>query len=148
LIRGNMHKGLRLHMGNALDSIPLDSGVKYDRYLAIAYLPAKGQLPSCLCVGNLEVGKDGGKEFYNPAKFYHPEVMREAIMRLIAAYAAFASLKTGREDYAILNSLVSELYGDRRLREKLSRLASAYRRAMLELEKASGTPCPSSRRDA
>lgn len=133
---------------NALDSMPLDSGKKYDRYLAIAYLPAREGLPSCLCVGNLEVERGGGKEFYNPAKFYDPGVLKEAIMRLIAAYAAFASVKTGREDYAILNSLVSELYGDRRVRAKLSRLASAYRRAMAELEQPSGTPCPSSTPDA
>lgn len=128
---------LRIGIENALTSIELESGYKYRRFFTIAYLPTKDDLPSCLCIGNLEVSKETGKEFYNPTKFYHPEKLWEALANMLAAFIAFKSIKTGRPLHSCFNITLNQLYGDRGLRLKLRNLAEAYHKAMLKLESKS-----------
>jgi len=131
------HTGLKIGINNALASIELESGHKYRRYMTIAYLPTRHDLPSCLCVGNLEVSMDGEKEFYNPAKFYSHERLWDTIIHLIAAHLAFSSIKTGRQLYSLYHSMLQTLYRDEGLREKIRRLAEAYHETMMKLELSS-----------
>lgn len=128
------HVGLKIETSQALTSIELDSGHKYRRYFTIAFLPAKGSLPSCLCVGNLEQSLDEEKEFYNPAKFYRHEQLWRALVNMLAAYIAFTSIKTGRPLHSIFNAVLNDLYGSKLFRLKLQKLAEAYYNSMRKLE--------------
>ena len=131
--------GLRLGLRNCIHSILLDEGIKYDRYMAIGYLPRKGNLDDCVVVGNLEVSKGGeDKEFFNPCKFYQPEKLFEAITHMVAAYVAFSAKRRGVSARQMFFSLLTSVATDLRLREKILNLAEGYYKKMEEIERGEG----------
>jgi len=134
------HVGLRAGMHEYIHSIKLDSGYKYDRYLAIAYLKSKGDLPSCLAIGSLEVDKQGGgKEFFNPCKFYSTDRLFEAILHVLSAYIAFTAVRRGVTPRQVFIPLLERLRSDSKLREKLINLSEGYYKKMVEIEGGGGS---------
>jgi len=129
------HVGLRLGLKNLIHSIPLDRGLKYERYMAIGYLPKKDGMDDCVVVGSLEVSRDEeGKEFFNPCKFYQTEKLFEAIIHMTAAYVAFSARRRGVSARQMFFSLLASVATDLRLREKILNLAEGYYKKMEECE--------------
>ena len=129
------HVGLKISLNECIHSIKLDSGLKYDRYFAIAFLKSKGDLPPCVAVGSLEVLRETGKaEYFNPCKFYSPDKMLEAIIHMLASYIAFYSFKKGVSPRQAFMSVLNMLRFDQRLLDKLANLAEGYYRKMVEIE--------------
>lgn len=129
------HVGLRPGMEQYIHSMKLDSGYKYDRYLAIAYLKSKGDLPSCVAIGSLEVGKLGeGKVFFNPCKFYSEDALFEAIIHVLSTYIAFTAIRRGVTPRQVFIPLLNKLRNDFRLCEKLINLSEGYYKKMVEIE--------------
>jgi len=127
--------GLKISLNECIHSIKLDSGLKYDRYFAIAFLRSKGDLPTCMAIGSLEVLKETGEaEYFNPCKFYSPDKMLEAIIHMLASYIAFYSLKKGVSPRQAFMSVLNRLRFDQKLLDKLANLAEGYYRKMVEIE--------------
>jgi len=134
-IMSKEHVGLRAGMNEYIHSIKLDSGYKYDRYMAIAYLRSRDGLPSCLAIGSLEVDKvGGGREFFNPCKFYSSDKLFEAILHMLSAHIAFTAVKRGVSPRQVFIPLLDRLRHDSRLHEKLINLSEGYYKKMVEIE--------------
>jgi len=133
------HVGLKTRIANIIHSIKADSGRKYDRYFCIAYLPKRNGLGSCLAMGCLEVEREGEKEFFNPSKFYDVATLEEAVAHVLAAYVAFKAIKTGRDLPSTMNSTITNIYSNKRYREKLANLATSYYSSMLRMERGENT---------
>jgi hypothetical protein len=120
------HVGLKTK--RIIHAIKCDEGEKYDRYFAIAYLPRTDKYDDCVAVGSLEISKDlDGKEFFNPAKFYDPERMEDAIAHMIAALAAFRAARHGLEPYQAFSRTFNRIES---LRTYIPALVEKYYRAM------------------
>ena len=126
--------GLKVGLHHCIHSILLDSGRKYDRYLAISYLPKKEDLPSCLAIGNLEVSKEDDKEFFNPCKFYDPEILYEAVVHILSTYIAFEAVKRGIPLYQTFIKTIRRLQNDKSLHKTMIDLAERYYQAMKKAE--------------
>lgn len=125
------HLGLRIGLERCIHSILLDHGKKYDRYLAIAYLPERENMPSCLAIGNLEVSKEEeGKEFFNPCKFYSSETLFEVIVHMLCTCIAFEAIKRGVPPYQVFIKYIRTLQNDRNLHVKMRELVEKYYSAM------------------
>jgi hypothetical protein len=125
------HTGLKVGLRRFLHSLYLDSGSKYDRFMAIAYLPRRGRLDPCVAIGSLEVSKDDpGKEFYNPMKFSSPGKLFEAMTHILATYIAYAARHRGLTVREVFVPILERLRHDYRLHDKLVRLAEGYYRSM------------------
>jgi hypothetical protein len=130
------HVGLRLDIRKCIHSILLDSGQKYERYIAIGYLPRRGNLNDCVVIGSLEVSKEvEGKEYFNPCKFYDPNKLFDAIIHMIASYVAFAAKRRGIPARQMFFSLLNTVAMDFKLREKILHLSEAYHKKMEEIER-------------
>jgi hypothetical protein len=129
------HVGLRISLDECIHSIKLDSGLKYDRYFAIAFLKSKGDLPPCVAVGSLEVEKKtGGAEYFNPCKFYSLDKMFEAIIHMLASYIAFYAFENSVSPRQVFMKLLDMFRSDYRLLNKLANLAEGYYKKMVEIE--------------
>jgi hypothetical protein len=134
------HVGLKISLSQCIHSIKLDSGLKYDRYFAIAFLRSKGDLPACMAIGNLEVLKETGEaEYFNPCKFYSPDKMFEAVIHMLASYIAFHAFKRGVSPRQAFMSVLNRLRFDQRLLDKLANLAEGYYKKMVEIEGDGGS---------
>jgi len=120
------HVGLRTRW--IVHAIKCDEGEKYERYFAIAYLPRTDRYDDCVAVGSLEVSKGlDGKEFFNPAKFYDPERMEDAIAHMIAALAAFRAVRHGLDPAQAFHRTMNRIES---LRTYIPALVEKYHRAM------------------
>ena len=120
------HVGLRTK--RIVHAIKCDEGEKYDRYFAIAYLPRTERYDDCVAVGSLEVSKGlDGKEFFNPAKFYDPEKMEDAIAHMIAALAAFRAARYGMDPAQAFHRTFNRIES---LRTYIPALVEKYYRVM------------------
>lgn len=129
------HVGLRISLDECIHSIKLDSGLKYDRYFAIAFLKSKGDLPPCVAVGSLEVEKKTGEaEYFNPCKFYSLDKMFEAIIHMLASYIAFYAFENSVSPRQVFMKLLDMFRSDYRLLNKLANLAEGYYKKMVEIE--------------
>ena len=125
------HTGLKIGLRRFLHSLYLDSGSKYDRFMAIAYLPRRGGLEPCVAIGSLEVSKsDPNKEFFNPMKFSNPGKLFEAIVHILATYIAYSARYRGLTVREVFVPILERLRYDDRLHDKLVRLAEGYYRFM------------------
>jgi hypothetical protein len=125
------HTGLKVGLRRFLHSLYLDSGSKYDRFMAIAYLPRRGGLEPCVAIGSLEVSRDDpGKEFFNPMKFSSPGKLFEAMTHILATYIAYAARHRGLTVREVFVPILERLRYDSRLHDKLVRLAEGYYRFM------------------
>jgi hypothetical protein len=123
------HVGLKARL---IHSIKCDEGREYERYFSVSFLPPKNGLEPCVTAGCLEVSKSGGgKEFYNPSKFYEPETLEQAVASLIALLAAFRAYKYGREPYQAFHQTMNRLL---ELRPKIAELTQAYFSTMKMIE--------------
>jgi hypothetical protein len=129
------HVGLKISPDECIHSIKLDSGLKYDRYFAIAFLKSKGDLPACVAVGSLEVLKETGEaEYFNPCKFYSLDKMFEAVIHMLASYIAFYAFENSVSPRQVFVKLLDMLRSDYRLLNKLANLAEGYYKKMVEIE--------------
>jgi hypothetical protein len=134
------HVGLRISLNECIHSIRLDSGLKYDRYFAIAFLKSKGDLPPCVAVGSLEVLKETGEaEYFNPCKFYSLDKMFEAVIHMLASYIAFYAFENSVSPRQVFMKLLDRFRSDYRLLDKLANLAEGYYKKMVEIEGGGGS---------
>ncbi len=129
------HTGLRISLDKYLNTLYLDSGRKYDRYMGIAFLKSNNNYPPCVVVGNLEISKEEqGKEFFNPCKFNDPDKLFSAILHLLATYIAYNALLRGVSVREIFVPFVRKLQYDKRIHDQLVNLAENYYKKMKEIE--------------
>jgi len=134
------HVGLKISLHECIHSIKLDSGLKYDRYFAIAFLKSKGDLPPCVAVGSLEVEKKTGEaEYFNPCKFYSLDKMFEAVIHMLASYIAFYAFENSVSPRHVFMKLLDSLDPITGCLISLPIYAEGYYKKMVEIEKGGGS---------